>query len=172
MEKYTVLIKALTTLVFGSPKQERKLAELTLDGNLLPTIAEHMMKILLFGKNHEQEAKKWEKDLTRQFGLLTRKVAKKSRRLTSDPQDRRLVFTELHVGAKRILRLLDDLTAEAYQTIISDDNYKTLKVSEPKNIENGVFSSFGFAVKDVAGSLGKGFELTFNNKKIVNTACE
>ena len=157
--------------IFGSPpKQERKLAEQTLEGNLLPTIAEHMMKLLLFHKNHNLESGKWKKDLIRQLGLLNRKVAKKSRRLTSDPKDRRLVCTELHVDAKRIMRLLDEKTADAYHTILSDDNYKDLKISEPSNIETGVFSSFGFKLKDVTGTLGKGFELFFNGEKIVNTA--
>ena len=162
-------LRKVLTKIISSPKQERNLAETTLEGNLLTTIAEHMIKILLFHKNHEQETDKWKKDLTRQFNLLTRKVAKKSRRFTSNPEDRRLVFTELHVGAKRIMHLLDEKTADAYQTILSDDNYKNLKVYEPSNIENGVFSSFGFTLKDVAGSLGKGFELRFQNKKIVNT---
>jgi hypothetical protein len=164
-----VLKKVLSKLVSGSPKQERKLAELTLSGNLLSTIAEHMMKILLFSEHHKQEADKWKKDLVRQFDLLNRKVAKKSKRLTSDPKDRRLVFTELHVGAKRISRLLDGLTADAYQTVLSNDSYADLKVSEPSNIENGVFSSFGFDLKDATGPLGKGFELFFNREKIVNT---
>jgi hypothetical protein len=170
----SVILRVLAEIISGSPKQERKLteltlAELTLEGNLVPTIAEHMMKVLLFNQHHKQETEKWKKDLIRQFGLLNRKVAKKSRRLTSDPEDRRLVFTELHVGAKRIMRLLDELTADAYQTILSDDNYKNLKVSEPANIEDGVFSTLGFTLKDVRGALGKGFELTFNNKKILNT---
>jgi len=162
------IIKILTKII-SSPKQERKLAEITLEGNLLTTIAEHMMKILLFHKNHKLETEKWKKDLSRQFFLLNRKVAKKSRRLTSDPEDRRLVCTELHVKARRIMHILDEKTADAYQTIVSDTNYKNLKIFEPSNIEDGVFSSFGFDLKDVVGSLGKGFELSFKNQKIVNT---
>jgi len=164
-----ILRKVLTKIILGNPKQERKLAELTLEGNLLTTIAEHMMKILLFHKNHKLEVEKWKKDITRQFYLLNRKVAKKSRRFTSDPEDRRLVCTELHVKARRIMQILDEKTADVYQTIISDSNYKNLKIYEPSNIEDGVFSSFGFILKDTVGSLGMGFELSFNGEKIVNT---
>jgi hypothetical protein len=31
---------------------------------------------------------------------------------------------------------------------------------EPPNIEDGIFSSLGFTLKDITGTLGKGFELT------------
>ena len=166
------LKRVLAKLVWGSPKRVRKLVELTLERNLLPTVAEHMMKILLFNKYHKQETEKWKKDITRQFFLLNRKVAKKSKRLTSDPDDRRLVCTEVNVSASRIMHLLDELTADAYQAVISDDNYKNLKITEPSNIEDGVFSSFGFSLKDATGTFGKGYELKFKNEVIVNTTID
>lgn len=158
--------------ILGSPRQDRKWAMDVLNGNLLKTIAEHMMKLLLFGTYHPQEAEKWKKDLRRQLRDLVPDVSKKSNRLTKNPEDKRLVFSDLHLKASNIMRRLNEMTAFSYREVLRNPKYKKLKVSEPSNIESGVFSNLGFSLKDTTGLLGKGFELSFNDEVIVNTTSE
>lgn len=156
--------------ILGEPQRPREKATRALQGSLIATLAEHMMKVLVYG-HLAQERKKWVGDIARQMRQLTFELSKKSaRKSPQDRTDHTLVFREMHFPARVVMRALDAETSDAYKSVLENPDYSKLPVEEPEGIEDGVFSTLGYKLEDSKGDLGVGFRLTLNGDVLVDTS--
>lgn len=155
--------------ILATPQRGRDRATKGLHSELLSTIADHLIKIMIFGQYTEHRAK-WVKDVARQMRELAFQLSKSSvRRNPRNPNDRVRIIKEMHFKSKDVIKALDEQTADAYWRVLEDKRYNNLNIQDPEGIENGVFSTLGFSVKDTQGPLGKGFQLYFQNEMLVDT---
>jgi hypothetical protein len=156
--------------LLAAPQRGRDRASKALHSELIATIADHLVKIMIYGQYADHRAK-WVKDIARQLRELTFLVSKFSVRKNPDnPADRTRVIKEMHFKSKDVMKALDDETSDAYWRVIEDASYANLNIQDPKGIERGVFSKLGFSIKDAEGPLGKGFRLYYQGELLVDSS--